>query len=30
MSKKPAYRAKDEFPVRFGYEYNENAINYRT
>ena len=25
-----AYRAKDDFPIRFGFEYNEEAINYRT
>lgn len=28
--KKVAYKAKDDYPVRFGFEYNENAINYRT
>lgn len=28
--KKPSYVSKDDFPVRFGFEYNESAINYRT
>ena len=28
--KKVGYKAKDEFPVKFGFEYNEEAINYRT
>jgi hypothetical protein len=27
---KVAYRSKEEAPVRFGFEYNEAAINYRT
>ena len=29
-NKKVVYRAKDEFPVRFGFQYNQEAINYRT
>ncbi len=28
--KKISYRAKEDFEVRYGFEYNENAINYRT